>query len=94
MQKAVATFVGNVHHVNPYSELEADARCQRRKLIHLVVGTVLGDADNVVRSDNNSLMIESTEMRELDDDHVSQEVVQILRRAYGMSLSRCNMVKL
>ena len=75
-------------------ELEADAQRQRRKLLQLVVGTVLGDADIVVRSDNNSLMFQSSEMCKLDDYHVSEEVVQILRMACDMSLSTRNMLKL
>ena len=94
MQKAVATFVGSVHSLIPFWQLEADARHQRRKLLPLVVGTLLGDADIVVRSDNNSIMIESNEMRELDDAHVSEEVVQILGMVRYMSLSTRNMLKL
>ena len=40
-----------------------------------------------VRRDNNSLVIECSEMRKLDDDHVSEEVVQSLRMARNMSSS-------
>ena len=39
-------------------------------------------------------MIKSGEMRELDDDHVSEEVVQILQTARNMSLPTRNMLKL
>ena len=42
---------------------------------------MLGDADILVRSDNNSLMIVFSEMRQLDDGHMSEEPVQIL--GYG-----------
>ena len=56
-------------------ELEADARHQKRKLLQLFVGTVLGDADIIVRSENNSLVIKSIEMGELYDDRVSEQVV-------------------
>ena len=94
MQKAVATFVSSVHRVTPYLELKANARRPRHKLLQLVVGTVLGAADIVVCSNNNSLVIESTKLRELDDDRLSEEVAQILRMAHGMSLSTRNMLKL
>ena len=49
------------------------------------MGKVLGNAGIVVRSDNNSIMIESRETRELEDDHVSEEVVQIMRMVRDMS---------
>ena len=94
MQKAVALFVGNVHHVTPYSELEADARRQRCKFLQLVVRTVLVDADIVVRSKNNSIMIKPSKMCEIEDGHVSEEVVQILHMVLNMSLSTYNMLQL
>ena len=89
----VATFVGSVHHVTPYWELEADARCQRRKFLQLVVGTVLWGADIVVHNDNNSTMIHPSEMRELENDYVSEVVVQYFQMACDTSLSTCKMLK-
>ena len=44
--------------------------------------------------ENNSSMIEFNELCELEDDHVSEEVVQILQMARDMSLSTRNMLKL
>ena len=87
MQKAIATFVGSVHRVTPCWELEAYARRKRCKILQLVVGTLLGNAGIVVHRDNNSPTIESGEMHESDDDHMSQDVVQILRTACDMSPS-------
>ena len=55
---------------------------------------MLKDADIVVRSNNNSTMIEFSEMCEIDDDHLSEEAVQILQMACDMSLSTRNMLKL
>ena len=94
MQKAIAAFVGIVHRVTPYWEPGADARHQTRKLLQLVVCRVLRDAEIVVRSDNNSLMIDLSKMRQLDDDRMSEEVLQILLFAGNMRLSTRNMLKL
>ena len=58
------------------------------------MGVVLGDADIVVCSDNNSIVIESSGMHAHEDDHISEEVVHILRTAHNMSLSKRNMLKL
>ena len=54
--------------------LNGNAWRQRRKFLQLVLGTVLRDADILACSDNNSFMIESSELRDLEDDHVSEEV--------------------
>ena len=55
---------------------------------------MLRDADIVVRSDNISLVIECSKCTELDVDHLSEEVVQILRMVRDMSLSTRNILKL
>ena len=94
MQQAVAPLVGSVDPVTTYQELEAATRHQRCKLLQFVVGTVPWDADIVVRGDNNSITIELSEMRELDDDDVSEDVVQILRMAHKMSVFTPTMLSL
>ena len=66
----------------------------KRKFLQLVVGIVLGDVDIVVRTDNNSLMIEFSDMCELDDDCASEVVIQILCMPRDISLSTRNMLKL
>ena len=96
MQKAVAHFLGSVVRVTPYWDLEVDARQQRRKYIRDVVGAVLGDDDIVVRTTVNGIVIESNnhEARDDDEQHVSEEVIQVLQTAHQMSLSTRNMLKL
>ena len=66
MQKAVATFVHIVCRVTAYWELRAAARHHRLKFLQLVVGTVLGDEDISLRSDN-SAVIEFSKMHDLQD---------------------------
>ena len=96
MQKAVANFLGSVVRVTPYWDLEGYVRRQRRKYIRDVVGAVLGDADIVVRATGNGIVIESNnhEVRDDDEQHVSEEVIQVLQTAHQMSLSTRNMLKL
>ena len=96
MQKAVTNFLGSVVRVTPYWELEVDARRQRRKYIRDVVGAVLGDADIVVRATGNGIVIESNnhQVRDDNEQHVSEEVIQVLQTAHQMSLSTRNMLKL
>ena len=95
MQKAVAKFLGSVVRVTPYWDLEVDARRQRRKYIRDVVGVVLGDDDIVVRTTGNGTVIESNnhEVRDDDEQHVSEEVIQVWQTAHQMSLSTRNMLK-
>ena len=96
MQKAVTNFLGSVVRVTPYWDMEVDARRHTRKYIRDVVGAVLGDADIVVRATGNGIVIESNnhEVRDDDEQHVSEEVIQVLQTAHQMSLSTRNMLKL
>ena len=96
MQKAVTNFLGSVVRVTPYWDLEVDAPRQRRKYIRDVVGAVLGDADIVVRTTGNGVVMASNnhEVRDDDEQHVSEEVIQVLQTAHQMSLSTRNMLKL
>ena len=96
MQKAVANFLGSVVRVTPYWDLEVDARRQRRKYIGDVEGSVLGDDDIVVRTTGNGIVIGSDnhEVRDDEEQHVSEEVIQVLQTAHQMSLSTHNMLKL
>ena len=82
--------------MTPYWDLEVDARRQRRKYIRDVVGAVLGDDDIVVRTTVNGIVIESNnhEVRDDDEEHVYEEVIQVLQTAHQMSLSARNMLKL
>ena len=52
---------------------------QRRKYSRDVVGAVLGDDDIVVRATGNGIVIESNnhEVRDDDEQHVSEEVIQV-----------------
>ena len=95
MQKAVADFLAIVVRVTPYWDLEVDTRRQRRKYIRDVVGAVLGDDDIVVRTTGNTIVIESSshEVRDDDEQNVSEEVIQVLQTAHQMSLSTRNMSK-
>ena len=95
MQKAVTNFLGSVVGVTPYWDLEVDARRQRRKYIRDVVGAVLGDDDIVVRTTGNGIVIESNnqEVRDDDEKHVSEEVIQVLQTARQKSLSTRKMLK-
>ena len=79
-----------------YWALEVDARRQLWKYIRDVVGAVLGDDDIVVRTTGNRIVIESRshEVRDDDEQHVSEEVIQVLQTAHHMSLSTRNMLKL
>ena len=56
----------------------------------------MGDADIVVRTTGNGIVIESNnhEVRDADEHHVSEEVIQVLQTAHQMSLSTRNMLKL
>ena len=96
MQKAFTNFLGSDVRVTPYWNLEVDARRQRRKYIRDVVGAVLGDDDIVVRTTGNGIVIESNnhQVRDDDEQHVSEEVIQVLQTAHQMSLSTRNMLKL
>ena len=96
MQKAVTNFLGIVVRVTPYWDLEVDARRQRRKYIRDVVGAVPGDSDIFVRATGNGIVIESNnhDVRDDDEQHVSEEVIQVLQTAHQMSLSTRNMLKL
>ena len=96
MQKAVTNFLGTVVRVTPYWDLEVGARRQRRKYIRDVVGAVLGDADIVVRATGNGIVIESNnhQVRYDDEQHVSEEVIQVLQTAHQNSVSTRNMLKL
>ena len=96
MQKAVANFLGSVVCVTPCRDLEVDARRQGPKYIRDVVGAVLGDDDIVVRTTGNGIVIESSshEVRDDDEQHVSEEVIQVLQTAHQMSLSMRNMLNL
>ena len=96
MQKAVTNFLGDVVRVTPYWDLEVDARRQRRKYIRDVVGDVLGDDDMLVRTTGIGIVIESNnhEVRDDDEQHVSEEGIQVLQTAHQMSLSTRNMLKL
>ena len=95
MQKAVANFLANVIRVTPHWDLEVDAQRQRRKYIGDDVGVVLGDDDIIVRTTGNGIVIESIshEVRDDDEQHVSEEVIQVLRTAHHMSLSTRTMLK-
>ena len=57
---------------------------------------MLGDDDIVVRTTGNNIVLESTshQVRDDDEQHVSEEVIQVLQTAHQMSLSTCNMLKL
>ena len=96
MQKAVANFLGSVVQVPPYWDLEVDARRRRRKYIPDVVGSLLGDDDIVVRTTGNGIVIESNnhEVRDDNEQYVSEEGIQVLQTAHQMSLSTRNMLKL
>ena len=96
IQKAVANFLASVVRVTPYWDLGVDARRQRRKYIRDVVGAALGDEDIVVRTNGNGRVIEfsSHEVRDDDEQHVPEEVIQVLQTAHHMSLSTRNMLKL
>ena len=95
MQKAVAYFLASVVCVTPYRDVHVDARQQRWKYIAQVVDAVLGDDDIVVRTTGNSIVIESSsdEVRDEDEQHFSEEVIQVLQTAHQMSLSARNMLK-
>ena len=82
--------------MTPYWDLEVDARRQRLKHIRDIMGVVLGDDDIVVRTTGNGIVIESNshEVRDDDEQHVSEEVIQVLQTAHHMSLSTRNMLKL
>ena len=96
MPKDVANFVASVVRVTPYWDLEVDARRQRWKYIRNVVGVVLGHDDIVVCTTGNGIVIESSghEVRDDDEQHVSEEVIQVLQTAQDMGLSMRNMLKL
>ena len=59
------------------------------------MGVVLGDDDIIVRTTGNGIVIESIshEVRDDDEQHVSKEVIQVLRTAHHMSLYTRNMLK-
>ena len=96
MQKAVANLLGNVVRVTPYWDLEVDARRHRRKYIRDFVGAVLGDDDIVVRTTGNGRVIHSNnhEVRDNDEQNVSEQVIQVLQTAHQMSHSTRNILKL
>ena len=96
MQKAVPNFLAGVVRVTPYWDPEVDALRQRRKYICGVVGALLGDDDIVVSTTGNGIVVESSshEVRHDDEQHVSEEVIQVLQTAHHMSLSTRNMLKL
>ena len=98
MQKAVANSLANVVRVTPYWDLQVDARRQRLKYIRDVVGpgAMLRGDDIVVRTTSNGIVIGSSshEVRDDDQQHVSEEVIQVLRTAHHMSLSTRVMLKL
>ena len=60
------------------------------------MGAVLGDDDIVVCTTGNGIVIASSshEVRDDDEQHVSEEVIQVLQTAHHMSLSTRNMLKL
>ena len=96
MQNAVADLPASVVPLTPYCDKEVDARRQRGKYIRGAVGAVLGDDDIVVRTNSKSIVIESRshEVRDDNEQHVSEEVIQVLQTAHQMSLSTRNMSKL
>ena len=96
MQKAVANFLDSIVLVTRYWDLECDARRQRRNYIRDIVGAVLGNDDIVVRTTGNVIVIESSshEVRDDDEQHVSEGVIQVLQTAHHMILSTRNMLKL
>ena len=51
------------------------------------MGALLGDDDIVVRTTSNGIVIESNrhEVRDDDEQHASQEVIQVLQTAHLMS---------
>ena len=71
-----------------------DARGQNHNFLQPVVGTVLEDADFLLCSDHNSIMIKSSEMRKLECDHVPEEVVDFSLMAHNMSLCTRNILNL
>ena len=95
IQKAVANFLASVLRVTPCCDLEVDARRQRRKYIRDAVGVVLGDDDIFVCTTGNGILIASSshEVRDDDEQHVSEEVIQVLQTARDMSLSTRTMLK-
>ena len=94
--KGCCRFPCQCRPCDPYWDLKGDARRHKQKYIRNVVGVVLGDDNIVVRTTGNSIVIESSshEVRDDDEPHVSEEVIQVVRTAHHMSLSTRNMLRL